>query len=259
MPWWIPLALLAVVLGLLVVHLAVPRSRRHVWKGWALLAATMLVSGSWLGLYGTPPEREMGDVYRIIYVHVPQVWMAMLAGGITAVCSVSYLMKKSYRVDSVGEAAAEVGLLFGSVGVLLGSIWGRPTWGVWWTWDARLTTAAIMLIIFAGYLALRKFVDDPDRRAALSSVVGIFAGANVVLVYISVKIFRTIHQVQSTPQTVDPEMTAALRWNATAFLALLFTFLWWRYRLAQARRQKELELPSALADSPGAVQTKGAA
>ncbi|MFZ5469178.1 MAG: cytochrome c biogenesis protein CcsA [Myxococcota bacterium] len=254
MPLKTPLFLLLGVVALLGVHLAVPVARKHVWKAWAIIGAAMMLLGSWLGLWGTPPEREMGEVYRILYMHVPQVWMGMLCGGTVAVCSVAYLVKKSWTLDALGEASAEVGLLFGSVGVLLGSIWGRPTWGVWWTWDARLTTAAIMLLIFAGYLALRRFVDDPEKRGLLSAVLGIFAGANVILVYVSVRIFRTIHQVQSTPETVDPLMTMALRWNATAFLAVMLTFLWWRYRLARGRLERELALPHALPAAPAVSQ-----
>jgi heme exporter protein C len=246
MPMWTPLALLALTLVLIAVHFASPRARAWVWKVLAAKAVLMLGFGLYLALVWAPPEREMGDVYRIIYMHVPEVWMALLAFSLNFFASMAYLFKKSWVLDSLAEAGAEVGLLFGATGVLLGSIWGRPTWGVWWDWDPRLTTAAIMLVLYTGYLALRKFVDDPDKRATWSAVVGIFAFVDLPIVWFSVRWWRSLHQVQSTPQTVDPSMTMVLRWFATAFLCLLFVFIWHRYQIARRARETEVALPPAL-------------
>src|SRR5687767_7363890 len=120
-----------------------------------LLALVGLVSGAYLGLAWAPPDREMGDVQRIMYAHVPAVWMALLAATLNFGCSIAYLVRPRWPTDALAEAAAEVGLVFGVIGVTLGSIWGRPTWGVWWDWDPRLTSAAVMLMAYAGYLALR--------------------------------------------------------------------------------------------------------
>ena len=206
-------------------------------------AIAMLVSGAWLGLRWAPPDREMGDVQRIMYVHVPSVWMALLCLTLNFGCSIAYLAKGNLKADSLAEASAEVGVVFGSIGVLLGSIWAKPTWGVWWDWDPRLTTAAIMLVAYAGYLALRGFVDEPERRASWSAVTSIIAFMDIPLVWFSVRWWRSLHQVQSSPKTVDSQMTFALRWNSFAFLAVMILFVYLRYGLAMRRRGLELEHP----------------
>lgn len=216
-----------------------------------VVAVLLLAVGAYLGLVWSPPEREMGDVYRIIYVHVPCVWMALMALTMNFGASVTYLFKPSWKTDAFAEATAEVGLLFGATGVMLGAIWGRPTWGVYWTWDPRLTTAAIMLVAYAGYMALRKFVEDPEKRAVWSAVVGIIAAVDVPIVWFSVKWWRSLHQVQSSPKTVDHDMVIALRVNAFAMLAFLILFLMNRYRIALAEREAEVALPESLpSDDP---------
>ncbi len=214
------------------------------------VALAMVASGAWLGLVWAPPDREMGDVQRIMYAHVPSVWMALLAVTLNFGCSIAYLIWNKWPADALAEASAEVGVLFGAVGVTLGSIWGRPTWGVWWTWDPRLTTAAIMLVSYAGYLALRRFVEDPERRAAWSAVVAIIAFVDIPILWFSVRWWRSLHQAQSSPSTVDPQMTFVLRWNAFAFLAVLIAFVWSRYRIALRDQQRELALPEALSPEP---------
>lgn len=227
-------------------------------QGLFALAVAMLAIGAWLGLSWAPPDREMGDVQRIMYVHVPAVWMALLAMTLNFVCSVAYLWRKSWAFDSLAEASAEVGLLFGAIGVALGSIWGRPTWGVWWDWDPRLTTAAILLVAYAGYLALRRFVEDPERRAVWSAVAGIVAFVDVPLIWYSVQWWRSLHQTQSSPKTVDPQMVLALRWNAFAFLALGIYFVWSRYLLAQRERRHELAAPPTVPSERQGLSTGGA-
>jgi heme exporter protein C len=214
--------------------------------GLPAVAVMMLCAGAYFALVWAPPDREMGDVQRIMYAHVPSVWMALLCTTLNVGSCVAYLLKSNWQADSLAEASAEVGLLFGTVGVALGAIWGRPTWGVYWTWDPRLTTAAIMLVAYAGYLALRKFVEDPERRAVWSAVVGIIAYVDIPIVWFSVRWWKGLHQVQSTPKTVDPDMTFSLRWNAFAFLAVMIFFVWQRYRIALAARQQEVALPDAL-------------
>jgi len=221
--------------------------------GFVLLALALLVSGAWIGLAWAPPDREMGHVQRIMYMHVPAAWMALLAATMNFGTCVSYLWKASWKKDAFAEATAEVGLLFGTIAILLGAIWGRPTWGVYWAWDPRLTTMAILLVAYAGYLALRRFVDDPDRRAVWSAVVGIIIAVDVPVVYFSVKWWKSLHQVQSTPKTVDPQMVIALRWNAFAFLAVLIVFLVARYHIALASRIRETSVPDAPAGARQAV------
>lgn len=202
--------------------------------------------GAYLGLFWAPPDRMMGDVQRIMYCHVPLLWNALIALCINFACSVLYLIKPSWKTDSLAEAAAETGVVMGANGVLLGAIWAKPTWGVWWTWDPRLIAAAIMLIAYAGYLALRRFIEDPDRRALWSSVVGILVAVDLPVVWFAVRWFRSIHQFQSSPSTVDPALRVPLRVMAFAFLFLLMGFLWQRYRIALAHRKDEVALPDAL-------------
>jgi heme exporter protein C len=246
MPYETPLILLAVIVGLIGVHLFVPKTRSWVWKAIAGIGLVMFAVQPYYALYWAPPEREMGDVYRIIYMHVPQVWMAMLALTVNAICSLAYLMKKSWVTDSLAEASAEVGVYFGVVGVTLGAIWAKPTWGVYWDWDPRLTTAAILIVVYTGYLALRGFVEDPEKRATWSAVLGIIAFVDLPILWYSVQWWNSLHQKQSSPKTVDPQMTMVLRWSAAAFLCLLFVFIWHRYLAAKATREKEVALPEAL-------------
>jgi heme exporter protein C len=210
------------------------------------VALGLLAWGHFIGLAVAPPDREMGEVQRIMYVHVPAVWMALVALTLNFLCSVTYLFKPSWKTDSLAEASAEVGLMFGAVGVLLGAIWGRPTWGVYWTWDPRLTTAAIMLVAYMGYLALRRFVEDPEKRAVWSAVVGIIAAVDLPIIWFSVKWWRSLHQIQSSPSTVDPAMVTPLRISSFAFLAFTILFIMHRYRIALAERQAEVALPEAL-------------
>jgi len=209
-----------------------------------ILGLLLAVSGEYYGLFVAPPESAMGDVYRIFYVHVPADWMAFMALSLNFVFSVAFLFKKNWRMDSLAEASAEAGLVFGIMGVCTGSIWARPTWGTWWTWDPRLTTAAVLLIAYGGYLALRRFVDDPEKRGVWSAVWAIFAAVDLPLVWFSVKFWRSIHQTQSTPETIrDPRMQWSLRWNAFAFLFLLIFFVMSRYRISRLARETEMAPP----------------
>jgi len=223
--------------------------------GWLFLGLVLLVVGHSWGLFVAPPEREMGEVYRIIYTHVPSAWMALLAFTITLVASLIYLFRGSFKADAVAEASAEVGVFFNVLCLLTGSIWGRPTWGVYWTWDPRLTTAAIMCIAFAGYLTLRRFVMMPERRASWSAIVAIIIYADIPLVWFSVKWWNSLHQLQSSPKTVSPEMYWPLRVAAFAFLFLMIGFIRVRYHLATVRQSVELAEPPELE----AVVKEGAA
>lgn len=224
---------------------------------WGLLALGLglLAWGWWLGLAWAPPDREMGDVQRIMYVHVPLQWVAMLAMFINFVVAVAYLFKASWKLDSVAEASAEIGLVLGTAGMITGAIWGRPTWGVYWSWDPRLTSEAIMLVTYTGYLVLRRFVEDPEKRATWSAVVAIIGAINLPIVWFSVRWWRSLHQVQSSPKTVDPQMVLPLRVAAFGMLFLTLYFLLERYRIAMAERRAEVALPEALPTGPATAAT----
>ena len=207
---------------------------------WAVGILLIVAAAQAFGLLTSPPDRDMGHLQKIMYVHVPAAWNAFLAFVIVLFGSVMYLWKREERWDLLAAAAAEVAAVLTGLTIALGSIWGRPTWGVWWTWDPRLTSTAILLVIIVGYLALRSFVDDSDRRARWSAAVGILGALNVPIVYMSVRWWRTLHQPQSSPSTVDPAYTWGLRLNALAFLLVMIWLVRARYRAARLERLSEL-------------------
>jgi heme exporter protein C len=202
-------------------------------------AFAMLAVTQALGLATSPPDRDMGHLQKIMYVHVPAAWSAGVCFLVVFLASLHYLWTKRERSDLLAASAAEVGTVFTALTLILGSIWGRPTWGVWWTWDARLTSTAVQLVIFVGYLALRAFADDPERRARWSAAVGVLGTLNVPIVYMSVKWWRTLHQTQSSPSTVDPAYALGLRANGIALLLVTIYLIWRRYQAAIVERDAE--------------------
>ena len=157
-----------------------------------------LLWGSAWGLFGAPAEQYMGEVQRIMYVHVPTAWNAMLVLTFAFACALAFLFTNRWTWDNHLEAALEVGVVFSVLLCAQGSMWAKPTWGVWWDWDPRLTTTAVMVFAFGGILALRAFVDDPVKRAVWSSVACIVAFADVPIVYFSVRWWKSLHQMQSS-------------------------------------------------------------
>lgn len=220
-------------------NLAPSASRLTWWRALAWIAPLAIVAAQAFGVLASAPDRDMGHLQKIMYVHVPAAWNAFIAFFVVFVASVRYLMTKNERHDLLAASAAEAGAVLTALTLMLGSIWGRPTWGVWWTWDARLTSTAVLLMIFVSYLALRAFTDDPERRARWSAAVGIFGALNVPIVYMSVRWWRTLHQVQSSPETVDAAYAWGLRLNAIAVLLLLIYFIAKRYDIAQLERRAE--------------------
>lgn len=216
-----------------------PRASFLSWRALGLIAPLALIAAQAFGILSSPPDRDMGHLQKIMYVHVPAAWNAFIAYFVVFVSSVRYLWTREERHDLLAASAAEAGAVLTALTLMLGSIWGRPTWGVWWTWDARLTSTAVLLMIFVSYLALRAFTEDPERRARWSAAVGIFGALNVPIVYMSVRWWRTLHQVQSSPSTVDPAYAWGLRLNAIAVLLLLIYFIAKRYDIARSERLAE--------------------
>ncbi len=219
--------------------------RSFAWEHWAgLVAVVLLLIGSYIGLFVAPAERHMGDVQRIMYVHVPTAWNALLCFTCAFVAAIGSLWTGRERWDATLVAAAEAGIVLNGLLLVQGSLWGRATWGVWWDWDVRLTTSLILLLLFIGVLSLRSFAAGSERRASLTAVAAIVAYVDVPLVYFCVRWWRSLHQVQSSPATVDPAMVLPLRLNA---FGLLFAALWFivrRARLELARRRSsESALP----------------
>lgn len=210
------------------------------------IGAVLFAIGSYVGLFLAPPERFMGEVYRIMYVHVPTAWNWMIAVLFGFYAAVAFLFKNDLKWDARLEAALEVGSLFAFLLCVQGAIWAKPTWGVWWDWDPRLTTTAVLLFAFLGILALRKFVDDPSKRAIWSSVATIIASIDLPIVYFSVKWWNSLHQQQSNPNTLSPEFYVPLRLNAFAVMFLMIGFLMLRTRVAGWRLRQELAAPPSL-------------
>jgi len=140
-----------------------------------------------------PDEASQGPIFRIIFFHVPVAWTAFVCFFAAMISSIAYLAGKNLKYDSFAAAATEVGLAFGAANLLTGMIWGRIIWGIWWTWDARLTSMLVGWIIYAGYVMLRRAIEEPTERARMSAVVSILAFADVPIIFFSIKWFRTQH------------------------------------------------------------------
>ena len=214
-------------------------SGRGVERLLGILAALGLLLGLYTGFFYAPPDAVQGEVQRIMYLHVPLILVSYLAFFVVFVTSILYLARRCERHDAIAHSSAEIGVLFTALAIAAGSIWGRPTWGTWWTWDARLTTTTILLLIFIGYLMLRALVDDPSRGATFSAVLGIIGFLDVPIIHMSVVWWRTLHQPASVlrpgPSTVAPDMQVALYTNLAAFVLLYAYFLVKRVRLEKAR------------------------
>jgi heme exporter protein C len=160
--------------------------------GW--LALLGVLAGLVAAFGYAPREATQGNVQRIMYLHVPSVLTAYLAFALVLVGSVGHLATRRPGWDRLAASAAEIGLVFTGITIVSGSIWGRPTWGVWWTWDARLTATAVLFLVYVGYLLLRAMVEEPEARARYAAVVGIVGAANIPIVHFSVYWWRTLHQ-----------------------------------------------------------------
>ena len=213
--------------------------KSNIEKCLGILALVAMLVGSYVGLAVVPADAAQGNVQRLMYVHVPAAWLAFLAFFVVFVMSVLYLIQRDERWDRVAASSAEIGVMFTVVTLLLGMMWGKPTWGVYWTWDTRLTTTAILLAIYVGYGALRSFADDGEKRARWSAIVGVIGFANVPIVYMSVTWWRTLHQPPSSPRSVAPDILWTLMLNLAAF-TLVYLYLMVR-RIRFAKLEGELE------------------
>lgn len=213
--------------------------RTSGWQAFGWFSFAFLIASQAIAIAISPPDRDMGDLQKIMYVHVPAAWMTMLAPLAVLMFAMRYLWKRREEDDLIAASAAEVATVFSGLTLLLGMIWARPTWGVWWTWDPRLTSTLVLFLILASYLALRALVDERERRAQWSAAVGVLGAINVPIVYLSVRWWRTIHQIQSSPATVDPAYVIGLRLNAFALLFVMVYFIRRRYEAALLERAAE--------------------
>ena len=189
-----------------------------------------------------PPEAAQGAIFKIIFFHVPAAWTAMVAAGTALVSSILYLAKKDLKYDAIAVAATEVGLAFLAVNLVTGSIWGHVIWGIWWTWDVRLTSALVCWLLYAGYLMLRHAIEEPTQRATYAGVFSIFAFLDVPIVYFSIRLFRTQHPgpvFLSSGGSFPPDWTMVLLWNWIALLMLGVVMM--MVRLGHEQTQREID------------------
>jgi len=215
------------------------------------LALTSLAASAILSLVVSPPDAEQGNLIRLMYVHVPAAWVAYLAFAVVFVSSIAYLVTKRTRWDRLAAASAEIGVVFTALTIVLGSIWAKPVWGTWWTWDPRLTTTAILLLIYVGYLAVRRLPDSPARRARWAAVVGIVGFVDVPIVHLSVRWWRSLHQAPARllgVPDVSPIMGAAL---GIGFLAFTLTYVYLMAVRLRVGRLEERAVAEALSPRVG--------
>ncbi|HYZ13367.1 MAG TPA: cytochrome c biogenesis protein CcsA [Actinomycetota bacterium] len=197
---------------------ATSRSGERLLGVAALLALGLSAT---LSLVVAPPDALQGEVQRLMYVHVPAAWLAYLSFFVVFVSSVAYLRTSRTRWDRVAAASAEIGVLFTALAIVLGALWGKPVWGTWWTWDPRLTTTAMLLLIYIGYLAVRRITDNPTRRARWSAVIGIVGFVDVPIVHLSVVWWRSLHQQSTVLRLGGPQIEGSM---LTALLVAVGAF-----------------------------------
>ena len=208
----------------------------------------LLVAALYMVFFYAPREAVMGEVQRVFYFHVAAGWVAALAFLVTVVAGALYLARRDRRWDRLAVASVEIGVVFTFINIASGSIWARPVWNTWWTWDPRLVTATIMELLYIAYLMLRQGVEDPDRRARFGAVYGIAAFLSVPITFLSIRFFRTIHPVvigSSDPSAqgafdMTPRMLQAFMFSLLTFTFIYATLLWHRVRLGRFADQVEL-------------------
>ena len=215
-----------------------------------LLGAASVVAlfvALWMALIWSPSDAAMGNVVRILYVHVANAWLAYLAFVVVFIASVAYLWTKRLVFDAIAVASAEIGVLFTGLTLVLGSIWARPTWGVWWSWEPRVITTAVMFAMYVGYLLLRNLSSDLERRATRSAILGIVLVVDVPIVHLSVTWMNALHQLPRVLRpdlqpTLDPSMLAALIAMTIAFTFLYGFLMSARVEIEQRRQARILEV-----------------
>jgi heme exporter protein C len=207
-----------------------------------LITLALLAFGFYQAIYAAPTEATMGDIQRIFYYHVPSAWTAMVLFFANFVVSIVYLIRRSPRADAWALAFAEVGVVFCTIVLLTGPLWAKPVWGIWWTWDARLTTTLVLWLIYVAYLMLRRF-SDGQQTATIAAALAVFGFIDVPIVYMSIRWWRTQH-----PQPVigggqgsglDPEMRFALMMNWLAFMVMAALVSYFRYKIARAEQHED--------------------
>jgi heme exporter protein C len=212
-----------------------------------IISIIVLGISTYLALVFAPMELVMGNVQRVFYFHIGTAWTALLGFLLAAVFSVVYLIRKDLKWDRYQVAAVEVSMVFFLITIVLGSIWARPTWNTWWTWDPRLTTAAVTELVYVAYFMLRQGIDDPDRRASFGAVYGLLGGLSAPITFFAIRLFRTIHPVVIGGTNPDatgsfgmtPDMRVAFFFALFAFTVIFVDLFWNRIRLGDLQDKVE--------------------
>ncbi len=195
-------------------------------RRWPWVAIVLAITVAFVLSMVSPKDDVQGELVRIMYIHVPAAWLAYVAFFVTFLGSLTYLLTKNLKWDRIAAASAEIGVFFTGLTLALGMIWGKSTWGVWWTWDARLTLTAIMFFVYLGYLALRRTTDDPISRASRASVLGVLGAVQIPIVHFSVVWWRTLHQPPSLVRPDGPAIQESLMLVALIVGVLAFTVVY---------------------------------
>src|ERR1700680_4663193 len=229
----------------------------------AVFVAALIFFAGYAALFIAPDEATMHEVQRIFYFHLSAWMTSFTAFAVVFISNIAYLRTRHLKWDCLGVAAAEVGIACCSIGLLTGPLWARPVWGIWWTWDARLTTTFILWLLYVSYLLLRGLLDDPQKRASLSAVYGIFAFLDVPMVYVSNRLWRTQHPqpviLGGSGSGLDPTMGKVLLLCVISVFGIMIPVLVDRYRLERLRHevdQLRFEVENRGTDSQ-LIPTKG--
>jgi heme exporter protein C len=194
-----------------------------------LLAVALAVAGLYIGFFIAPTDAQQGEGYRIIFVHVPASWMAMFIYCVMAFWAAVGLAFNIRLAAMMASALAPTGAVFAALSLLTGALWGKPMWGAWWVWDARLTSTLILLFLYLGFMALQAAIDDPRRADKAGAILALVGVVNVPIIYFSVRWWNTLHQGASVSLTKSPSMAVTMLW-AMLLVALAF----WMYSIAVA-------------------------
>jgi len=233
-------------------------TNRIFWPAARIVAALWMAAAGYAIFFVAPDESTMHEIQRIFYIHVASAWTAGVAFFAVALSGALYLIKRDARYDWAGIAASETGFVFTTVVLVTGPIWAKPIWGIWWTWDPRLTSTFVLWLMYAAYLLLGTLVDDPQRRPILRGIYGIFAFVNVPLVFMTIRWWRGQHPspviAGADPKSgLDPAMRAILFFTWGATLALFAVLMRDRYRLEAIRGATD-DLRQQFDDSSQAAQ-----
>lgn len=200
---------------------------QRLWPWLAVLALALTVAGLWVGFFVAPTDHQQGEVYRIIFLHVPAAWMSMFIYVVAAVHAGLGLVYRTRLSPLLARALVPTGALFTVIALWTGAAWGKPTWGAWWVWDARLTSELILLFLYLGYLGVASAIEDPERADAAGAIVLLAGVVNVPIIYFSVQWWSTLHQGATIRMDAAPSMTHTMLAGM-----LLMTLACWAYTLA---------------------------